>query len=349
MRPIGLLPPASYVAILALAVTSSGCTRPAGARQGVTNQPQVPPGAATLPSKIAFDAERVFVTQLTTGTPVPVTADDGALRYGACWSPDGRSLCFTVEPPEDRGGAGLALAGVDGGYGRRLTYPPAGRDESPDWSPRADRIVFARGTGSSGSGIATVDPSTGEVRVLVRGPHLRSPSWSADGSRIVYSAGATPERSWLYVVPAAGGSPRALDIGGSEPDWCPTGSRIAYEARGGVWTVAVDEAGSRRNKPSCLVPPSPRSSKGHPSWSPDGHRVAFHSLVLTDRGWERRIMTVAANGTDLRCVARGERPSWSPSLVRGLRAKGLEAEQAPRPSALGRAPEGPNAASPDPS
>ena len=294
-----------------IAAVLCACITPASRRGGLHHTPALPQ-PATVPSAIAFDAQRVFMAHAHGDTPVPVAASDGATCYDACWSPEGRRLCFTREPSAG-GAAGLVVAGTAGRERRALTTPAAGRDASPDWSPRGDRVAFIRQAGSSGSGLATVEVATGKVRMLVRGRDVHSPSWSPDGTRLMYSAGATPEKSWLYVISADGGDPRPLHLRGTEPDWCPTDNRLACAWADDIWNVALDWQAAPVGRPVKAVSRAPGFVHGHPSWSPDGNRLAFEARARTERGWQSRIMTLdTAVGNDALCIGYGRRPDWSP-------------------------------------
>jgi TolB protein len=74
-----------------------------------------------------------------------------------------------------------------------------------------------------------------------------------------------------------------------------TGERIAFAARGAVWTIAPDGATAERVRPGSW-----------PDWSPDGLRIAFAG--------SRGIYVMNADGSHVKRVTRGLdlQPDWSP-------------------------------------
>ena len=91
--------------------------------------------------------------------------------------------------------------------------------------------------------------------------------------------------------------------------WSPNGKRIAYVARGGLWTMS---ATGTQNK---------RLTKGKgdtlaPTWSADGKQIAFVDLAAK-HGSNYAIYVIGTNGKGLKRIVRGAKyqnnPAWSPS------------------------------------
>ena len=91
--------------------------------------------------------------------------------------------------------------------------------------------------------------------------------------------------------------------------WSPNGKRIAYVARGGLWTMS---ATGTQNK---------RLTKGKgdtlaPTWSADGKQIAFVDLAAK-HGTNYAIYVIGTNGKGLKRIVRGAKyqnnPAWSPS------------------------------------
>jgi dipeptidyl aminopeptidase/acylaminoacyl peptidase len=169
------------------------------------------------------------------------------------WSPSGRRIAFTRLPPceeeagddcDERVGV-IHLIGRDGRSGRPLV---AGRDpswssrgqiafasadgrisvfdvrtrlvralwrgDSPDWSPRSDRVAFVRDAGKHAA-LFVGNPRTRAVRrIHVVGGYgwVSDPTWSPDGKSIAFARNGD-----VYVIrPSGSGLRRLLD----EP-WCP--------------------------------------------------------------------------------------------------------------------------------
>ncbi len=105
------------------------------------------------------------------------------------------------------------------------------------------------------------------------------PALSPDGSRVAYVL-RTLDREGdrnvdqLWTVPATGGTPRRLTVGGSDtaPAWSPDGTWLAFLRDGQVHLLAADGGEPERITDLPL-------GAGAPVWSPDGSRIAFTSAV----------------------------------------------------------------------
>lgn len=173
---------------------------------------------------------------------------------------------------------------------------------SPAWSPQGRRIALVRAT-PAGKELWTLAHDGQGVRQVTDAPQdVGSPAWSPSGAEIAY-AGAGE----IHVVSADGGTTRTLTAG-TEPAWGARG-RIAFVARGDVWTIA-----STGGKPRRLA--RTRGPERSPTWSPDGGRLAY---VRGGALW-----TMRADGKRRRPVLRGpvSAPAWSPDGRRLLVSAG---------------------------
>ncbi len=277
---------------------------------------------AVLPSAAQTSSSQVIVYSASAGgTPHLwlMTIEGGAARqltasrYGEetpSWSPDGRQLVYAqtrrVRVP------GLAAPQItpvivirDMAHGsvRAITN---GRDfdETPAWSPRGDRIAFARtvvpgGTATAYSEIWTVAPSGRGARQLTRNSVADlAPAWSPSASLIAFQrARAAGSDSWdLWVMRADGGRQRRIARDGTRPAWSPDGRSIAFgqptgQVRGCCQVtnlMVVDANGGHRR---LLV-----RNGGRPAWSPDGARILFQRLS----GTRSHLWIVNADGSGLR-------------------------------------------------
>ena len=178
----------------------------------------------------------------------------------------------------------------DGGNRIRLTPPAspgtdASGSTSPAWSPDGNRIAFA----SSGEGVVE-DPRLLEIYVM-----------RADGSEIRRLT-----------------NDRALD---GTPAWAPDGQRIAFaHVPGGVGTgnadgviVVADADGQGRAQVTRHLRTRGVVLDSHPTWSPDGSRIAFTRGTLSPSGLARAtIYTIdPASGTERLLIEDAAEPAWS--------------------------------------
>jgi tetratricopeptide (TPR) repeat protein len=151
------------------------------------------------------------------------------------------------------------------------------RDDAtqPALRPDGQRLVF-RNARADMSGLSTVDPATDLLLRFTEFGEDILPSWSPQGNRVVFASNRDGDRRWrVYVIWAEANSEATkLDFGQS-PEWNPTQDQIAYSGcdtsgnRCGIWTMS----GSGSNH----APLTTVQSDDRPTWSPDGHFVAFMS------------------------------------------------------------------------
>lgn len=309
-------------------------------------------GGTSGPSRIAFARDlgglSGDLTSLYTIRPngtglrrvtVPPTRQALGGDSGPVWAPGGRTLVFERNLPywgSDR--MRLMAVSPRGGRARQLTSGPF--DAMPSISPDGRRIAFTRVVQS------VVAPTAALFTIDGRGKHLApllsdgldlSAAWSPDGRTIAFSRLATAEtplrEATLYLADADGSNVRqlgAVPLHGVSPAWSRDGTRLAF--------VSFDDA----NDPPCPAafascPPSgelyvvgadgtgltrltlTKADDEHPSWSPDGTRLAFASgFDLRSQGHAPWLMTIRANGGRATRVGRFSGvldPSWSPAGV----------------------------------
>lgn len=153
------------------------------------------------------------------------------------------------------------------------------------------------------------------VAVVGEAPQNVEFSVVCTANRISFS-GAVNGR-WMLIVSTLDGADTihvAPDVS-ARADWSPDGHNLAYGTLGArrVWIFDVDAGVSRM-----LLPDALRMFSQHPSWSPDGSRIAF-SGGGEDGGIS--IYTVNTDGSDLRAItpdvdAVEYFPVWSPDGTR---------------------------------
>jgi TolB protein len=179
--------------------------------------------------------------------------------------------------------ADLWIIRPDGTQARRLTNTPDDHERWPSFSPNGRRIVYS------------IYPDGGIFTVRVKGSPVRrigkasgagrdmDPAYSPSGHRIVFvhrTHSGGRESQTLFTMRSNGTRvrrvlPSSYKRWYGAPDWSSTG-RIAFEsADGAIYTVNADGSDPRRATP-------PRLDAIDPSWSPDGHRILFHTAIGPD-------------------------------------------------------------------
>ncbi len=234
---------------------------------------------------------------------------------GPTWSPDGRRLVFERNLPywgTDR--MRLMTVPARGGPTRILTSGPF--DAMPSFSPDGRRIAFTRLTRAVDSttvSLYTVDGRGRHAAQLLADGIDLSAAWSPDGKTIAFSRLASAElpvqEATLYLADADGSNVRPLGDGsvrGVSPAWSPDGTRLAFVSfvdgndppcpaascppSGELYMIGADGSGLTRLTRS-------RADDEHPSWSPNGRRIAFASgFSVRRQGHAPWLMTMSAGG-----------------------------------------------------
>ena len=205
-------------------------------------------------------------------------------------SPDGKSVVYAGKAS---GNLDVFLQRVGGKNPLNLTADSTDDDTQPAFSPDGERIAFRSERERGG---IFVMGATGESvkRLTDFGYH---PAWSPDGREVACSThniedpnDRTLERSDIWIVKVATGEKRQLTgetIGdAAQPQWSPTGARIAYWSRrkGGqrdLWTIP-----SAGGAPVAVTDDA--AFDWNPVWSPDGRHLYFAS----DRGGQMNLWRV---------------------------------------------------------
>lgn len=296
------------------------------ALEGASGDPRAPVAVSTEPTRPA----RRFLSLLVMGALVAIGAaagwwasggaapeapaptqlrfaqvtDAGGEETAPSLSPDGATVAYATRA---NGTWDIVLQRVGGRAVIAIAGDP-GRDEmGPAFSPDGRTIAFHEA--DADGGIFLVG-ATGESprRLTDAGYH---PAWSPDGTSIVFSsAWATTAYSreaegTLWVVPAAGGTPVAVEFtnGGDavHPAWSPGGQTIAFwGVLGGQRDIFTVPAGGGEH---VAVTDDPAVDWA-PTWAPDGLWLYFSS----DRGGTMNLWRVPMDETS-------GRPTGEPEMV----------------------------------
>lgn len=219
------------------------------------------------------------------------------------WSPDGRSIAYTVLNTGCFGSDIYRINLGDDGRPRGNRIPVAASETVtetfPAWSPDGRQIAYSRAEEncegdfdiyrkkSDGSGPATHVADAEELDFY--------PAWSPDGDFIAFSGTIGffgGSSSAVYVVPASGGSPTAItefEEGAYGPDWSPDGESIAYAAFESesqfpspfgykIFTRPFSENGVGERE---QVTDQSFTLDVFPAYSPEGDQIVFKSFAFT--------------------------------------------------------------------
>lgn len=230
------------------------------------------------------------------GVGVPVR--DGSPN----WTPKGE-LVFASE---SNGKADIVLTDRSGGH-RRYLAEKLGDNGGPAFSPDGSLLAFhSDRDGNFEIYVAQADGSA--PRAITHDPAIdQMPTWSRDGTQIVFMSNRAGGKNFdLYRMNRDGSNVERLTTAGSNwfPEYSPDGSQVALHIERDVYIMSLATKGLRRIT---------HQNGMHPSWKPDGTRLAFMSW----RNGRSEIFTSAVDGTDpqvLVTMPTGDAidPRWSP-------------------------------------
>jgi Tol biopolymer transport system component/tRNA A-37 threonylcarbamoyl transferase component Bud32 len=268
---------------------------------------------------------KLFIVDVASGGVTTLPAPDEV--HSPAWSPDGRRIAVTSGNAKfifggvhfaNVGTSSLWVIPIDGGPPVPVT-DAANLNLSPQWTPDGRALLFVSDRGGSRDiyrvPVAHNGAADGVPVRVTTGLGAQTITLSNDGRHLAYAQLRSAANIWSLPVPRTGpvSAANALAL--------TTGDQIIESmdvTRDGGWLVFDSDRSGRQQiykqrvaggEPILLTTDS--LSDFSPAWSPDGRRIAFHTL----RNGTRDVYTMNADGTDRQQRTQGIPQALAPAWL----------------------------------
>jgi Tol biopolymer transport system component len=194
----------------------------------------------------------------------------------------------------------------------------SGLDTQPTLSPDGNSVAYTSNhNGSFEIYIKQLTTGGREIQLTSDGQENFQPAWSPDGQQIAYFS---KRRGGIWVVPVLGGAPKQLIEFGSAPAWSRDGAKLAFQSdsdpdlgASSIGSSTIWIAPAKGGTPQQITKVgNPTGAHLHPTWSPDGQRLAFATNYFTSGElWSVSVAGGEPNRLTHRPTANvGQSPNW---------------------------------------
>jgi Tol biopolymer transport system component len=236
-----------------------------------------------------FPKAAIWVTQVSGGNPLNLTADYEGFHFLPSWSPDGRQIAFWSSME----GGGYFVMPALGGLPRKLIQHADAHASRPRWSSDGKRlacVVYENGAYF----LAVVSLETGEsirFRLPVRsGNGALDVAWSRDERYVAYvdARNYIAEVGQLVVLDVQQDTTHPITDGRTKPwspDWSPDGRYLYYSSnRAGsmdLWRQRMRDGKPMGDPQSVTTGVGIRSF----AFSNDGEKLAYSNVRFVSNVW----------------------------------------------------------------
>ncbi|HEY9076613.1 MAG TPA: protein kinase [Anaerolineaceae bacterium] len=283
----------------------------------------VPPTPTLTPSQIAATVTIPAVIPTTTFTPAPTKpplGNGGWIAYSSNREDPAIQQIWLMSVELNDAGQVVAK------QNKQLTSG-TGDKRHPAWSPNGKFLLYVAPGGKNEKGEDLGDDiwrigvdGSNPINLTKAKGNDREPAWSPDGKWIAYTNDSHPTGvRMVFLLNAADPTERiqlTTDQNEYSPTWDPDMNRLAYVVFVGTgelfWREKTEKGYTKfvRFRSTGNYPDIP-DDLTHPSWSPDGKRIAITRLK---KDGTKSIQTITLGGKidTLTTSGQDDDPAWSP-------------------------------------
>ncbi len=208
------------------------------------DSPRLSPDGTRIALLMGRSGGDLWVQDIARGNKIVLTS--GACYHHPVWTPDGRRLVFTDQPPGERGR--LSLVAADGSAPAEVLWeaPAGGWVYATDFTPDGRLLLTIDEPGAGPIDLHIFDPRTREPpsRLMPTVGHRFGARLSRDGTMIAYTSEETGSMEvYLHRFPSFEHKLRVSTSGGYRPAWAANDTRIFFRFVDKVLVADVDATG----------------------------------------------------------------------------------------------------------